>query len=128
MSTLYSTVPHVTFDQFQFPCKESKLLNHQVETRQTSTLFRFDHSAPSRAIQHTVKNRKDDFQTTHQEWCTSSKENFCKRGFLNTKKCARSASGNIGRFPFNQNVRKFGNSGKWYGTFPGKVSRNSENC
>ena len=51
-----------------------------------------------------------------------------ERGFLNTKKCPSSASGNIGRFPFNQNVRKFGNSGKWYKIFPGKVSRKSENC
>ena len=98
MSTLYSTVPHVTFDQFQFPCKKSKLLNHQVETRQTSTLFRFGHSAPSRAIQHTVKYRKGDFQTTHQEWCASSKENFCEQRFLNTKKCARSALETWGAF------------------------------
>ena len=35
---------------------------------------------------------------------------------------------NLGRFPFNQNFRKFGNNGKWYRKFPGKVSRNSGNC
>ena len=27
---------------------------------------------------------------------------------------------NLGRFPFNQNFRKFGNNGKWYRKFPGK--------
>ena len=33
-----------------------------------------------------------------------------------------------GRFPFNQNFRKIGNSGKWYRNFQGKVSINSGNC
>ena len=34
----------------------------------------------------------------------------------------------LGRFPFNQNFRKFGHSGKWYRIFQEKVVRISVNC